>query len=103
MDPCDHPGCLNHRSHPCEGCGRIAGKEVPDMHPVQQLPRNFKGVPKEVALMAYEVYCHLYGPQPAMVTGWCRGGFGACEMIAMLYARQFPKSEWRERVHEVFL
>lgn len=22
---CGHPGCLNHVSHPCEGCGRIAG------------------------------------------------------------------------------
>ncbi len=21
--PCDHPGCANHFSHPCEGCGRI--------------------------------------------------------------------------------
>ncbi len=24
--PCSHPGCLQHVSHPCEGCGRIAGK-----------------------------------------------------------------------------
>ena len=24
-EPCDHPGCLSHISHPCEGCGRIAG------------------------------------------------------------------------------
>lgn len=23
--PCSHPGCLNHISHPCEGCGRING------------------------------------------------------------------------------
>ncbi len=23
--PCEHPGCLNHITHPCEGCGRIAG------------------------------------------------------------------------------
>ena len=23
--PCPHHGCLNHVSHPCEGCGRIAG------------------------------------------------------------------------------
>jgi hypothetical protein len=22
-EPCSHPGCLNHLSHPCEGCGRI--------------------------------------------------------------------------------
>ena len=24
-EPCEHRGCLNHISHPCEGCGRIAG------------------------------------------------------------------------------
>lgn len=24
-EPCEHPGCLSHRTHPCEGCGRIAG------------------------------------------------------------------------------
>jgi len=27
-EPCDHPGCLSHVSHPCEGCGRVAGKKV---------------------------------------------------------------------------
>lgn len=25
-EPCNHKGCLSHISHPCEGCGRIAGK-----------------------------------------------------------------------------
>lgn len=24
-EPCDHPGCLHHLTHPCEGCGRIGG------------------------------------------------------------------------------
>lgn len=24
--PCDHPGCLSHVTHPCEGCGRVAGR-----------------------------------------------------------------------------
>ena len=24
--PCDHPGCLNHISHPCEGCGRVRSR-----------------------------------------------------------------------------
>ena len=27
-EPCAHPGCLKHISHPCEGCGRIGGKRV---------------------------------------------------------------------------
>ena len=26
--PCSHPGCLSHITHPCEGCGRIAGSTV---------------------------------------------------------------------------
>jgi len=25
-EPCDHRGCLHHVTHPCEGCGRIAGQ-----------------------------------------------------------------------------
>ncbi len=29
--PCNHPGCLNHVTHPCERCGRVAGvrREAP--------------------------------------------------------------------------
>lgn len=27
-EPCEHPGCLNHRTHPCENCGRINGIPV---------------------------------------------------------------------------
>ena len=27
-EPCNHKGCLSHISHPCEGCGRIAGKQI---------------------------------------------------------------------------
>jgi hypothetical protein len=27
-EPCGHPGCLSHRTHPCEGCGRIGGKTI---------------------------------------------------------------------------
>lgn len=25
-EPCQHIGCLHHITHPCEGCGRIAGQ-----------------------------------------------------------------------------
>ena len=25
-EPCDHPGCTNHISHPCEICGRVGAK-----------------------------------------------------------------------------
>lgn len=26
-EPCEHKGCLNHVTHPCEGCGRVAGQD----------------------------------------------------------------------------
>jgi len=52
--------------------------------------------------MAYEVYCGIHGTQEAMVTGNCRGGFSAGELIAFLYARNFPRKEWSQRVDEAF-
>ncbi len=27
-EPCKHPGCLSHITHPCEECGRIGGINV---------------------------------------------------------------------------
>jgi hypothetical protein len=53
-------------------------------------------------MAAYEVYSHVYGPQEALVTNGCRGGFSTGELIAFLYARSFPKSEWIARADEAF-
>lgn len=55
-------------------------------------------------MAAYEVYSHVYGAQQAMIDyeRGCRGGFGVCEIIAFLYARGFPKEQWRDRVDEAF-
>ncbi len=66
-------------------------------HPVQtdRYKRGAACCPQVVTMRAYEVYCHVYAPQPAMVTGWWRGGFGAGELIAFLYARSFPKEACR--------
>jgi hypothetical protein len=102
--PCGHTGCLQHVTHPCENCGRIAGHEVPEHHPFQTpLPRRKQyTVPKNIALAAYEVYCNVYGPQVALVTGNCRGGFGAMELIVFLYAKTRPESEWKYIVNGVF-
>ena len=73
-----------------------------ETHPVQT-PRHGQAVaPTKVTLRAYEVYCHEYGAQSAMVTGWCRGGFSTGELIAFLYARSFPKEEWHARCREAF-
>lgn len=74
-----------------------------ETHPIQKkhwLPRDNPRVPKAVTMAAYEVYCHIWSPQEAMVTGGCRGGFGIGEIIAFLYARSFPKSEWKDRYNE---
>lgn len=75
-----------------------------ETHPVQnhQHRRGPARAPTSVTLAAYEVYCHVYAPQPAMVTGECRGGFATGELIAFLYARSFPKTEWRARMQEAF-
>ena len=74
-------------------------RTMADIHPVQA-GKRIKGMPTNVTLAAYEVYSHVYGPQEALVTGGCRGGFCPTELIAFLYARAFPKTEWRMRVDE---
>ena len=71
-----------------------------ETHPVQ-LGRGMGGrAPAVVTLRAYEVYCAVYSPQPAMVEGSCRGGFSTGELIAFLYAHTFPRAEWSGRVEE---
>ncbi len=70
-------------------------------HPVQTNHSRPGGkAPQDVTMAAYEVYCHLFGSQKALVTGGCRGGFATSELIALLYARSFPKTEWRQRERE---
>ena len=54
-------------------------------------------------MAAYEVYCGLFGAQDALVTGGCRGGFSTGELIAFLYARSFPRDQWRARVDEALM
>ncbi|MCP4116499.1 MAG: hypothetical protein GY737_14025 [Desulfobacteraceae bacterium] len=76
-----------------------------ETHPVQTKANGRKGqgrISKAVTMKAYEVYCHVFSEQEAMVTGGCRGGFSSGELIAFLYARSFPKEEWKDRVAEVF-
>ena len=75
-------------------------------HPVQIKRRaydNLRGsIRTEVSMAAYEVYSHVYGAQEELITGGCRGGFSTGELIAFLYAKGFPKSEWPQRVDEAF-
>lgn len=82
---------------------------MPEFHPIQindVTPRGMAVMPSYVTLRAYEVYCHLFGAQPAMVDlkgRGCRGGFGVGELMAFLYARSFPKDEWERRVKEALV
>ena len=71
-------------------------------HPVQtRAPIHHSArVPTVVSLRAYEVYCAMYGPQEALITGECRGGFSAGDLIAFLYAHSFPRQEWKQRFDE---
>lgn len=72
-------------------------------HPVQNHNKGKSCVaPVTVTMRAYEVYCHVYSPQEALVTGHCRGGFSVGELVAFLYAHSFPKAEWKQRVDEAF-
>ena len=72
-------------------------------HPIQNHGHTAQhSIPEPIALRAYEVYCALFGEQPAMIDpkrGY-RGGFSVGEIIAFLYARSFPREEWRMRVDE---
>lgn len=70
------------------------------VHPVQTAGNRRGQAPQVVTMHAYEVYCHVYSPQEALVTGGCRGGFGTGELIAFLYAYSFPKKQWRVRFDE---
>lgn len=78
-------------------------------HPVQTMQRSYGGeglkIATAVTLRAYEVYCECYGEQDALMDmegRGCRGGFGMGELVAFLYARSFPREEWKVRVEAVF-
>lgn len=71
------------------------------LHPVQKPASNKQSlINSSVTLRAYEVYSHIFSPQEAIINGGCRGGFGCGELMALLYARSFPKEEWRMRYNE---
>lgn len=78
------------------------GSASVETHPVQTCDARGGKLSTAVTKRAYEVYKHLYGPQDALITGWCRGGMSTGEIIAFLYARSFHPSEWNTRVHEAF-
>lgn len=61
------------------------------MAPVQ---RGFP-IPWSVAEAAYEVYAHINGSGQSLERLCERGGFGVGELTAYLFARPFPRDQWR--------
>ena len=49
------------------------------------------GIPWDMHLEAYAAYCKKWSPQPALITGWCRGGFHTGELDGFIPG-------WRERL-----
>lgn len=67
-------------------------------HPVQAERQG--RIDPAVTARAYEVYSHLYGTGQSLDRLNERGGFSWGELVMFLYARGFPREEWRGRVHE---
>lgn len=106
---------LDHINHAIRGKDMRAISVIvgEDFHPTDVIPDGYHPIQKsirrgqsfcstKITLLAYEVYKEVYGKQESLITGSCRGGFGIMELVAFLYARSFPKNEWRQRVDEAF-
>lgn len=52
------------------------------------------GIPWAMHLRAYDAYCKMYGEQPALIEGGCRGGFHADELDHFIPG-------WREELTEI--
>jgi hypothetical protein len=52
------------------------------------------GIPWDLHLEAYSVYCERFGSQKALIEGNCRGGFHAKELDAFIPG-------WRERASQL--
>lgn len=53
-----------------------------------------QGIPWEMHLRAYNEYCKQYGPQKALIEGWCRGGFATGELDLFIPG-------WRDELEEL--
>lgn len=75
-------------------------KQFPLQARARSHPSNKAKIGEPVYMATYEVYSGIFGEQKALIEGSCRGGFGILEIIGFLYARSFPRIEWRRRFEE---
>lgn len=70
-EPCYHAGCLSHVTHPCEGCGRIAGKRFMTIGGRY----NWKGQPERLVYVGENWsgngYWHQFEKVDAPGVVWC--------------------------------
>jgi hypothetical protein len=59
-EPCNHKGCLSHISHPCEGCGRIAGRNILESKNEVEAYFNLKDI-NNACMSKREMYKALSG------------------------------------------
>lgn len=71
-EPCNHPGCLSHVSHPCEGCGRIGGYK-------KAMP------PKTIYLQCYDESGNLLS---ALGGVWCRDRINDNDAVYILATQE---------------
>lgn len=87
--PCQHKGCLSHVTHPCEGCGRVAGRGV-----VNVIRRN---------LMTEKGYTPYCGGSCRMMPRtkfngdqFCCPDCGWCSTFPKQFIEEY-KDRWKER------
>lgn len=88
-EPCGHPGCASHLSHPCEGCGRYAAglADGPD-------PQAIKARLYEIARSHTSVYAVLVAAQ---MRGWTlEQTFGALSLLLVREAEALTNMVVRE-------
>lgn len=56
-EPCSHPGCASHVSHPCEGCGRLGAGMItaPLAVPAKMLDGSHNRATAEASERLFEV------------------------------------------------
>jgi len=77
-EPCNHPGCLSHVSHPCEGCGRIGGykKATP---------------PKTIYLQCYDESGNLLDLVSTWPTTWCQDRINSNDAVYVLVTPELAR------------
>ena len=88
-EPCEHPGCASHLSHPCEGCGRYAAglNEGPDVDAAFDRLR-------EMSLHHPIIASYL---KTAMQLEWTREQM----LFAMVFTFHKTTTELSEKINEV--